>query len=425
MCVLTCVVPAALQISTAPVHWALRESYMGHTFFDASASDFLSTLQKPVTQAAQPADIPAAAPCAPGDRPGAMGNAVGPQWLTLLPSKGGVQAGRQPTLHTECHVAAIRQLQPVPGAAPGAVGSWSILSEHTDPTSLPDGLPIDGGEAPLQVALSDGTLLCVGAVVSATGVNPNTAWCAAAGLPLAPCGGVVVNKYMQSSTQASVFAAGDAAAVHWPSSPVWFQMRTWSQARTQGTYAAWCMGGAVPDVPNSPSPPPQHPPVLQRLAEIHRQLDAGLIVDDEDDLLVGGGAFDVFAHMTTLQGLKVVLLGLYNGQGLGDEYQHAIQNASTASDGSIGGVTGLKKCSPGAAQGGAGPPPAAQVLYRSTPGVEYVKLVLVSGRVVGAMLLGDTDLEETAENLIQSRLNVGALGLDLLHADLDLEDFFD
>ena len=39
------------------------------------------------------------------------------------------------------------------------------------------------------------------------------------------------------------------------------------------------------------------------------------------------------------------------------------------------------------------------------------------------MLIGDTDLEETFENLILSQIDV--TGMDLLDPDLDLEDYFD
>lgn len=53
------------------------------------------------------------------------------------------------------------------------------------------------------------------------------------------------------------------------------------------------------------------------------------------------------------------------------------------------------------------------------------QIVLHKGRVRGAMLIGDTDLEETFENLILNQLNVGALGLDLLDPAVDLEDYFD
>ena len=41
------------------------------------------------------------------------------------------------------------------------------------------------------------------------------------------------------------------------------------------------------------------------------------------------------------------------------------------------------------------------------------------------MLLGDTDLEETFENLILNRFDVSCFGDRLLDPDIDLEDYFD
>ncbi|VEL18254.1 unnamed protein product, partial [Protopolystoma xenopodis] len=60
----------------------------------------------------------------------------------------------------------------------------------------------------------------------------------------------------------------------------------------------------------------------------------------------------------------VVLLGLYNGQGL---------DLSS---------------------------PDCYLLLRTTPGIEYIKCVMKAGRMQGALLVGDTDLDETLENLI-------------------------
>ena len=51
--------------------------------------------------------------------------------------------------------------------------------------------------------------------------------------------------------------------------------------------------------------------------------------------------------------------------------------------------------------------------------------MLHHGRVRGALLVGETDLEETFENLILNKLNVGAMGLDLLDPTIDIEDYFD
>ncbi len=56
-------------------------------------------------------------------------------------------------------------------------------------------------------------------------------------------------------------------------------------------------------------------------------------------------------------------------------------------------------------------------------GVEYVKLVMQGGRLVGAVLIGETDLEETFENLILNQMDLSHL--NLLEPSVDLEDFFD
>jgi NAD(P)H-nitrite reductase large subunit len=50
---------------------------------------------------------------------------------------------------------------------------------------------------------------------------------------------------------------------------------------------------------------------------------------------------------------------------------------------------------------------------------------MYKGKVVGAMLIGDTGLEEVFENLILNMLDVSAIGIDLLDPSLDLEDYFD
>ena len=94
--------------------------------------------------------------------------------------------------------------------------------------------------------------------------------------------------------------------------------------------------------------------------------------------------FELFAHSTRFFGHKVVLLGLYNGQGLVD----------------------------------------SKILERRSD-VDYVRVVLKGGRLKGAVLLGDTGLEETLENLLLSQMDIDFLGDRLLDTDFDLEDFFD
>lgn len=83
--------------------------------------------------------------------------------------------------------------------------------------------------------------------------------------------------------------------------------------------------------------------------------------------------------------LQVVLLGVFNGQGLAD----------------------------------------CRALVRVNPGQEYIKLLLHDGRLKGAVLIGDTDLEETCENLLLDQLDLGPLADHLLDPEVDIEDFFD
>jgi NAD(P)H-nitrite reductase large subunit len=62
---------------------------------------------------------------------------------------------------------------------------------------------------------------------------------------------------------------------------------------------------------------------------------------------------------------------------------------------------------------------------RVTPGKEYVKVVVCERKVIGGVLIGDTDLEEVIENLILNRFDVGSIGVDLLDPSIDIEDYFD
>lgn len=66
-----------------------------------------------------------------------------------------------------------------------------------------------------------------------------------------------------------------------------------------------------------------------------------------------------------------------------------------------------------------------ELLVRCTKGLEYVKVVLSRGRMVGAVLIGDTDLEETFENLILNQMDLSSYGEELLNPDIDIEDYFD
>lgn len=66
-----------------------------------------------------------------------------------------------------------------------------------------------------------------------------------------------------------------------------------------------------------------------------------------------------------------------------------------------------------------------EIWLRVTPEVEYIKLVVFKGRVVGALLIGDTDMEEVVENLILNQLDVSMYGIDILDPHNEVEDYFD
>ncbi|KAI4899810.1 hypothetical protein NFI96_013763 [Prochilodus magdalenae] len=96
--------------------------------------------------------------------------------------------------------------------------------------------------------------------------------------------------------------------------------------------------------------------------------------------------FELFSHITKFFNYKVVLLGKFNAQGLGSDHE---------------------------------------LLVRCTKGHEYVKVVLSGGRMMGALLIGDTDLEETFENLILNQMDLSSYGEELLNPNIDIEDYFD
>jgi NAD(P)H-nitrite reductase large subunit len=117
----------------------------------------------------------------------------------------------------------------------------------------------------------------------------------------------------------------------------------------------------------------------------HCLINGPRIARDAD--LLFGFNFELFTHVTQFFGMKCIFLGLFNGQGLD--------------------------------------PGSTTVAIRCTPGKEFVKFVLKDGRLVGAVMIGDTGLEETAENLILNQIDLSSFGSDILDPYNDLEDFFD
>nr|CAH7727928.1 unnamed protein product [Callosobruchus chinensis] len=163
-------------------------------------------------------------------------------------------------------------------------------------------------------------------------------------------GGIQVNDFMQTSLP-FIYAAGDVCNCNWQHAKHWLQMKLWTQARQMGSYAAKSMVGH----------------------------------SNEEEVLQDF-CFEMFAHSTRLFNFKVILLGLFNGQKLGRNYE---------------------------------------MLFRMTKGMEYVKFILEDNKLQGAVLIGETDLEEMAENLILNQIDLSPYGDDILNPDIDIEDYFD
>ncbi|KAL5466979.1 hypothetical protein EMCRGX_G031144 [Ephydatia muelleri] len=363
------------EVTGCEVVWAIKHQSIGHAFFDAGAAAFfLSSLedrghkgesqvgsirkqQKYVLDTSSAAGN-ASGSCEPKAVSGvaAAGSALGPDWSSDL-NMCGKQAGRHIHVEYKCEVEII--LTPSEVEAKGLTTApfpERVVSQS--PRLLGDVKRSRLDEDwPVYVQLTNSKVFGCDLIVSATGVMPNGAafakWCrdGEGEMKLAEDGGIVVDPEMRTSV-ADVYAAGDVCTPTWSQqSPLWFQMRLWTQARQMGTYAARCM-----------------------------------VAHSRGEEISLDFCFELFAHSTKFFGFKVILLGKYNGQGLGED---------------------------------------CEVLLRYTKGLEYVKVVVHGGKMVGAVLIGDTDLEETFENLILNQMDITRFGESLLDPDIDIEDYFD
>lgn len=338
------------EVEGCEVIWAVKDKAIGNTFFDAGAAQFLipsleadkperaAPCKRPRYTTEEPA--PGAAQTFTADknarRQGSCsteaGSALGPDWHEGLALRGAEQVSRRVSLEYQCEVEKI-------------FTSAELLN------SPQQTLRPENGSWPVYIQLTNGKTFGCDFVVSATGVVPNTEpFLHGNNFALADDGGLQVDDHMMTS-EPDVYAAGDVCTACWEHSPLWQQMRLWTQARQMGWYAGRCMAAHVLSEPI--------------------ELDF---------------CFELFSHITKFFNYKVVLLGKFNGQGLGPDHE---------------------------------------LLVRCTKGQEYVKVVLSGGRMVGAVLMGETDLEETFENLILNQMDLTRYGEELLNPDIDIEDYFD
>jgi hypothetical protein len=291
----------------------------------------------------------------------------------------------------------------------------------------------------IYVKLSSKRVYGVDLVITATGVLPNTDLAVLAGLALAPerphdkgnsyfPRGILVDKHMHTS-HPDIYAAGDCVTCNWSNqSSHWFQMRLWSQARLMGLQVARSMvrdyrlansippslpvgPPGIPGGPPTPFSPPEQeieghpaqfdslfPPTLSNTNGVgneERPPDRGGHAVNPSSIalenaIVNGCApldvhFELFAHVSRFFGFKVVLLGQFNAQGLS--------------------------------------PDRYDVMVRSSHPGEYIKVVKdrITHQLHGAMLIGETDLEELFENLILTGANVSFLEDVVLDPDTELD----
>ncbi len=473
----------AHELNFCETEWVVRDAYIGSPFFDATASDFLLEAEprydtKHNTSSAEGAEaasrdpkMTATASTGPPDPEHAdssLGSAVGPflrKKLAEIPREHNKKSAPL-HIHFEMQVTAMydrvtdRWLegleQKATSAAVVSARSKLLAASSQRGKEAHRFAVFIHSAARTDDEQNEEKLLQCDFVVAALGVLPNHRGCEA--LRLDPEGSILVNGSMQTSDP-HVYAAGDCcnyqrsdehsvAQGNEAPTHTWMQMRLWAQARVMGLYAAQCINESQYSLlPRGPS--------------------------TRNDW-----AFEMFAHCTQFFGLKVVLLGRFNGQGLGRESESAIktvrvskskliqssarthknrgQRRSAKEDSKRAGVDFSQRKrgrSSGACacceEGGVGPlgclltgsgpsrngkegglregasRSGVEVAIRYSPGQEYIKLVLEGGRVVGALLIGETDLEETFENLILNRIDVGHLGSQLLDPERDLEDYFD
>uniref|UniRef100_A0A665X700 Pyridine nucleotide-disulfide oxidoreductase domain-containing protein 1 n=1 Tax=Echeneis naucrates TaxID=173247 RepID=A0A665X700_ECHNA len=307
------------EVEGCEVIWAVKDKAIGNTFFDAGAAQFLiPSLEVDKPEKTAPCKRPRYTTEEPAAGPG---SALGPDWHEGIDLQGAEQVSRRVSVEYQCEVEKIQTLR------------------------------LENGSWPVYIQLTNGKTFGCDFVVSATGVVPNTEpFLHGNNFAQADDGGLQVNDQMMTS-EPDVYAAGDVCTACWEHSPMWQQMRLWTQARQMGWYAGRCMVSHILSEPV--------------------ELDF---------------CFELFSHITKFFNYKVVLLGKFNGQGLGSNHE---------------------------------------LLVRCTKGHEYVKVVLSGGRMVGAVLIGETDLEETFENLILNQMDLTQYGEELLNPDIDIEDYFD
>ncbi|KAM3719817.1 Pyridine nucleotide-disulfide oxidoreductase domain-containing protein [Dirofilaria immitis] len=322
------------ELKNIEIIWAIRHSSISATFFDEGAAEFFKPMLIYGYGKGQSNNATSKRYRFTVDNEkesGVLGCALGPEWASTADISGALNDRR-------VHVIYKVELK-------------GIASEDAvhNVTNRNDGLNFASGSWPLYVELTNGEIIGCDLMIEATGVQPNSdLWARDCHLlNLANDGGIVVDEHMLSSVQ-DVYACGDVCTASWLWAKHWMQMRLWTQARQMGAYCGRAMvfGNAI-------------------------SLDF---------------CFEMFTHVTSFFGFKVIFLGRFNGEGVEKPFH---------------------------------------ILLRITKDIEYVKLIIANGRIQGAILVGETDLEETIENLILNQIDISQIEEGLLDPDIEIADYFD
>ncbi|KAK2578700.1 hypothetical protein KPH14_011667 [Odynerus spinipes] len=315
------------EVKNVDIVWVMKDKHISAAFIDPGAAEFfLEDIQKTDkstnTDTKQPVRRMRYVTIGPSKE---GGPALGPDWHNNINIKGISSKFTKVQIEYQCEINKILNKEEI--------------TEHNDTEKWP-----------VYVELTNGKVIGCNLIVSATGVIPNSNLIGLEKLKRAEDQGFLVDWKLKTSEK-DIYAAGDVCTAGWDIAKHWFQMRLWTQAHQMGIYAAKSMSSSL---------------------------------KGED--FMQDFCFELFTHVTKFFGYKVVLLGLYNGQKLGQNYD---------------------------------------ILLRVTKKEEYIKLILENGRMQGAVLIGDTNLEEMCENLILNQIDLTPYGEDILNPDIDIEDYFD
>lgn len=315
------------EVENVDIVWVIKDKHISATFIDPGAAEFfledVQNMDKSKnTDIKQPIRRMRYTTTGPSKE---GGPALGPDWHNNFNIKGISSKFTKIQIEYECEVNKILDEEEI--------------TEHNDIEKWP-----------VYVELTNGKIIGCDLIVSATGVIPNSNLKGLEKLEKAEDGGFLVDWKLETSEK-DIYAAGDVCTAGWDIAKYWFQMRLWTQAHQMGIYAAKSMSSSL----------------------------------KEEDYMQDF-CFELFTHVTKFFNYKVVLVGLYNGQKLGKNYE---------------------------------------ILLRVTKNDEYIKLILENGRMQGAVLIGETNLEEMCENLILNQIDLSPYGEDILNPDIDIEDYFD